>query len=425
MPLELSFVARTPRLVTQHSLISFQTGYKFHIIGHSSWVYKRALCEGFSNWAMTLQGDVCVVTGACGFLGERLVRLLLEEEKLTEIRLLDKHVRPQVLQSLEEVRGDTVLSVFECDIRDRELLIRACRGASLVFHTASLIDVTGKVDYSELHGVNVKGTRLLLETCIQENVPAFIYTSSIEVAGPNSNGDPIVNGDESTAYTCSLKFPYSRTKKEAEQVTLQAQDEALPNGGRLATCALRPMYIYGEGCRFLLGHMSDGIRNGDVLYRTSRPEARVNPVYVGNVALVHLLAARALRDPRRRATVGGNFYYISDDTPPVSYSDFNHAILSPLGFGIQEKIPVPVTLLYLICFFMEMLRMLLRPFWRFTPPVNRQLLTMLNTTFTFSYQRAQRDMGYVPRHSWEEARQRTMDWMASQLPKERERVKAE
>lgn len=50
---------------------------------------------------MSLKGDVCVVTGACGFLGKRLVRLLLAEEKLAEIRLTDRQVRPDHLQTLE------------------------------------------------------------------------------------------------------------------------------------------------------------------------------------------------------------------------------------------------------------------------------------------------------------------------------------
>lgn len=50
---------------------------------------------------MSLNGDVCVVTGACGFLGKRLVKLLLQEEKTAEIRLLDKQVAPQLLHSLE------------------------------------------------------------------------------------------------------------------------------------------------------------------------------------------------------------------------------------------------------------------------------------------------------------------------------------
>lgn len=56
-----------------------------------------------------------------------------------------------------DCKGETKVSVFEGDIRDRELLRRACKGAALVFHTASLIDVIGAVEYSELYGVNVKG----------------------------------------------------------------------------------------------------------------------------------------------------------------------------------------------------------------------------------------------------------------------------
>ncbi|XP_068186082.1 hydroxy-delta-5-steroid dehydrogenase, 3 beta- and steroid delta-isomerase 1 [Antennarius striatus] len=372
---------------------------------------------------MSLRGDVCLVTGACGFLGKRLVRLLLEEENAAEIRLMDKQVQSTFLQSLEGCRGDTKLAVFEGDIRDGDLLRKACRGASVVFHIAAIIDVIDAVEFSEMYGINVKGTQLLLEACIQENVASFIYTSTIEVMGPNSKGDPIVNGNEDTIYNNDLKFNYSKTKREAEQRTLQAHNEVLQNGGRLATCALRCMYIYGEGCRFLLHHMGKGIQNKDVLIRMSLPEARVNPIYVGNVAMAHLQAALSLKDPQKRSITGGNFYFISDDTPHMSYSDFNYAVMAPLGFSIQEKLMVPLSLFYMLCFIMEVLCMMLRPFIRVRPPIKRQLLTMLNTPFSFSYQKAKRDLGYVPRYTWEEARKRTTEWLASELTKERERIR--
>lgn len=61
-----------------------------------------------------MTGDVCVVTGACGFLGMRLVKLLLEEEKLAEIRLVDKHLQPDLLLTLEgkNKRFPTFIPVF-------------------------------------------------------------------------------------------------------------------------------------------------------------------------------------------------------------------------------------------------------------------------------------------------------------------------
>ncbi|XP_057708301.1 hydroxy-delta-5-steroid dehydrogenase, 3 beta- and steroid delta-isomerase 1 [Corythoichthys intestinalis] len=371
----------------------------------------------------SLDGEVCVVTGACGFLGKTLIKMLLEQEKnIGEVRLLDINVKKEVLQSLQEIRGDIKLTVFEGDIRDADFVRKACRGATLVFHIASIIDVTEAVEPSEIYGVNVKGTENLLEACVQENVASFIYTSTVEVMGPNLKGDPVVNGHEDMAYRCALKSSYSRTKKEAEVRALEYHGEWLPDGGRLATCALRPMYIYGEDCRFLLGHMADGVRNGDVLYRMSQREAKVNPVYVGNVAVAHLQAARCLKDPERRADVGGKFYFVSDDTPHISYSDFNYAIMSPLGFGIQERMMVPLPLFYVFCFLWEMVCLMLRPFRRVVPPINRQLLTMLNTPFSFSYDKAKRELGYTPKYTWQQARSNTTQWLAQQLPIQRQEI---
>ena len=62
-----------------------------------------------------------------------------------------------LIHCVSDCRGETKLSAFEGDIRDCDFLRKACRGASTVFHIASIIDVTDSVEYSEMFGVNVKG----------------------------------------------------------------------------------------------------------------------------------------------------------------------------------------------------------------------------------------------------------------------------
>ncbi|XP_032830946.1 3 beta-hydroxysteroid dehydrogenase/Delta 5--_4-isomerase-like [Petromyzon marinus] len=375
-----------------------------------------------------LQGDssgpvppphVYVVTGGAGFLGGFLTPQLLElGEEVAEVRLVDCAFKgDEILSYPEAVRGK--IRVIQADIRDERAMRAACRGAHVLLHTASLIDVWDRNSEAEIFSVNQHGTHVLLEACVHEGVSVAIYTSSVEVAGPNGQGDPIVNGDEETPYKHNLCFTYSRSKAEAERLTLSYDGAALPGGGTLTTCALRPMYIYGERCRFLRFHITNGLANGRVLLRGSRPSALVNPVYVGNVAHAHVLAARlaltgGTEAERRRP--GGRVYYVSDDTPPISYSDFNYMVARDLGFGIQKRLPMPFVVLYAVAALLELLRFLMRPFYKFVPPINRQLVVMVNTHFTFKHERARRELGYKPRFSWEEAHARTTEWLAKEVP---------
>lgn len=58
---------------------------------------------------------------------------------------------------MSDCKGETKLRAFEGDMRDGDFLIKCCRGASIVFHIASIIDIKDSVEYSEIFGVNVKG----------------------------------------------------------------------------------------------------------------------------------------------------------------------------------------------------------------------------------------------------------------------------
>ncbi|NXD14584.1 3BHS isomerase, partial [Nothocercus nigrocapillus] len=374
--------------------------------------------------AMSLSGVSCLVTGAGGFLGRRIVRLLLEEEEsLTEIRLLDKAFSTEALKSFDKFQGKTEVKILEGDIRDVAFLHCACQGVSLVIHTASIIDTLGLIEKQLLWEVNVIGTQLLLEACTRCNVQHFIYTSTIEVTGPNCRGDPVFNGDEDTVYESISKSPYAQSKKLAEDSVLKADGQILKDGGVLLTCALRSMYIFGEGCPFLQGHLDKSLLNKNVYLRFSRKEALVNPVYVGNIAWAHVQAAKALQVPQKAKHIRGQFYYISDDTPHMSYADLNYELTKDLGFGIEPRLPMPLTMLYYFSLLLEIVSFLLRPFVRYIPSTNRHLVTLLNTPFTFSYSKAQKDFGYMPRYTWEEAKQCTSQWIASMVPQRREYLK--
>lgn len=369
-----------------------------------------------------MAGWSCLVTGAGGFLGQRIVHFLAEEKELQEIRALDKAFRPEVREEFSKLQNKIRLTLLEGDILDEEGLRRACQGVSAVIHTACIINADNLIRQETVMMVNLKGTEMLLDACAQASVPIFIYTSTIEVAGPNSYREAMHNVSEEEHRETVWSAPYPLSKKLAEKATLKADGWTLQDGGTLHTCALRPTYIYGEGSLFLYHFISQALKNNGILPSNSKLSF-VNPVYVGNVAWAHILALRGLRDPKKAPNIRGQFYYIADDTPHQSYDNLNYSLSKDLGFCLDSRVGVPLFLQYWYAFLLEVLSLLLRPVCRYQPTVTRHLLTTLNSVYTFSYKKAQRDLGYEPLFSWEKAKQKTMEWISSLVRQHQETLK--
>ncbi|KAM9779766.1 3 beta-hydroxysteroid dehydrogenase type 7 [Neosynchiropus ocellatus] len=349
-------------------------------------------------------GLVYLITGGCGFLGQHLLRLLLEKEpNLSEVRVFDKHTDP----SLTELGSErTKVTVVQGDITNLDSVLEATSGADLVIHAASLVDVWHRVPETLIEAVNVTGTEHVINACVQNDIQHLVYTSSMEVIGPNMDGDPFLRGNEETAYEVKHTMPYPKSKAKAERIVLQANGLKLRNGKGLRTCALRPTGIYGEGHQLMKDFYTQCVQRGGLLVGGVPDRTEHGRVYAGNVAWMHILAARALMD--RPESVAGEAFFCYDDSPYLSYENFNMVLLSAFKF---RKVSLPLTLLWFIAIFNDVLRWIMSPFYNFTPLLNRYTLAVARTSFTVQSDKALRHFQYRPLYDWEECRDRTQRWI--------------
>ena len=154
-----------------------------------------------------------LVTGASGFLGWHVARIL--REKNYPVRAL---LRPG--SKVEELDVEPVTG----DLRDGASLERAVAGCGLVFHVAADYRLWAK-DPSDLFRSNVEGTRNLFTAARAARVERVVYTSTVGCIGIPDIG----LGSEDVPITIEeMTGPYKRSKFQAELVALEFAQSGLP-----------------------------------------------------------------------------------------------------------------------------------------------------------------------------------------------------
>jgi dihydroflavonol-4-reductase len=156
------------------------------------------------------------VTGATGFLGSHVARVLAEQG--AELRLL---VRPASnLRNLEGLNADRVIG----DLRDPASMEKVLSGCDALFHVAADYRLWVR-DPEEMYRSNVEGTRSLLDAARKQGVRRIVYTSSVATMGFTS-GSKTTSGslaDESSPVALAdMIGHYKRSKFLAEQVAIKA-----------------------------------------------------------------------------------------------------------------------------------------------------------------------------------------------------------
>jgi nucleoside-diphosphate-sugar epimerase len=241
------------------------------------------------------------LTGATGFVGQRLVTSLLADA--CELRAL---VPPSADPAPLARRGVEVVSG---DVRDLPAVERTLAGAEVVYHLAGVVPGAARTA-TEYAAVNVGGAGNVARAALTAGVRHLVHCSTVAVHGPPRRA--LV--DEETP--CAPVNAYQATKLAAESVI----ERAVRTHGLSATIA-RLTAIYGPGDRRSLTLFRD-VARGRVLMVGSGTR-RCHPTYVDDaVAGLRRCAAHA-PCAADRFIIGG------EDRPTVN--EFVAVIAAALG----------------------------------------------------------------------------------------------
>jgi len=338
-----------------------------------------------------------LITGAPGWLGTRLVRVLLEglpdvptlsePDQTRGIRCL---VAPDLDKSaLRELSAR--VEITEGDLRDPKTvsaLVEDAQGATL-FHCAGVVHPRGGT--KEFFGVNVDGTRNLLEAAENAGVRRAVVVSSNSPFGFNANRDDCF--DEHSPYNPYMN--YGRSKMLMEQVvhTYQAR-------GKMETVIVRPTWFYGPDQPPRQTRFFRMIRRGKAPIVGSG-ENRRSLAYVDSVCQALLLCERI-------PAANGQAYWIADRRP-YTMNEIVDTVerLMETEFGLtvaHKRMRVPS----LTSDVARLADKLIQSLGLYHQEIH--VLSEMNGTIACSIAKAERELGYQPAVELEEGMRRSLAW---------------
>ena len=328
-----------------------------------------------------------LVTGGLGFIGFRLVQNLIDQGH--EVHALGRTQKPP---KAKEIHG---LHYHPHDLSTSVLSADWFLGTDTIFHVAAKAGMGG--NFTEYLQANLVSTEKLLVAAKQAKVKRFIYTSTPSVV---FSKHPICNGTESLPYSTENFSPYATTKAWAEKAVLLAD-----NKSGMRTIALRPHLVWGAGDPHLLPRVIARHQAGKFKI-VGNAKNKVDLTHVDNVVHAHLCALESMQV---NASLGGKAYFIGQNEPVFLWEWLNH-IFTELGLPTLEK-AVPFKTAYHLGFMIEKLWGALRI--KSDPPMTRFVACQLAQDHWFSSEAAQKDLGYQPILSMDQALEKTLPWLRS------------
>ena len=168
-----------------------------------------------------MSADRVLVTGATGFVGSAVARLLLARG--CEVVVLARRT------SLRTNLDGLDVEIAYGDMTDQAGMEAAAKGARFLFHVAADYRLWAR-DPEDIVRANRLGTQAVMNAALAADVERVVYTSSVATLGIPPGQDPMAPADESAPLTEQTAIgAYKRSKVIAERlVERMVAEQGLP-----------------------------------------------------------------------------------------------------------------------------------------------------------------------------------------------------
>jgi dihydroflavonol-4-reductase len=321
-------------------------------------------------------GDTVLVTGASGFIGSAVARLLVGRG--FRVRALVRPTSPVAHlagHDIEFVRGD---------LRDAESVRPAIRGVRALFHVAADYRLWAR-DPGEILRNNLTSTRTVMDEARRAGVERIVYTSSVATLTCTPAGDV---ADETVPLSESAAIgAYKRSKIVAERLVESMVRDGLPAVIVNPSAPVGPSDVKPTPTGRIIVEAATGRLPAFV-------DTGLNMVHVDDVAAGHLQAFERGRIGERYI-LGGQNASLSEIFAAVA----RHAGRRPPRISVPRSVVMPVA---------AMAEMIARRTGR-EPFITMDAIRMSKNRMFFTAAKAERELGYTARPYAEGIRD-AIDW---------------
>jgi UDP-N-acetylglucosamine 4-epimerase len=124
-----------------------------------------------------------LVTGGAGFIGSNLVQHLINDDRISAVRVLD-NLETGRFANISSLKGNTKFEFIEGDIRNYSICAGAAEGVDIISHQAALGSVPRSVkDPITTHEVNATGTLNIFNAARERGIKRVVFAASSSTYG--------------------------------------------------------------------------------------------------------------------------------------------------------------------------------------------------------------------------------------------------